>query len=233
MIKPFGKNRKNSIAEGKTKNYFKYALGEIILVVMGILIALYINNYNSELIEKKAAISSYKNIKRQIIDDKSAIHECNEHNKKLYEKYLYASDIIEQNDRKKIDILGQIALVLVDYSDFDRSSTIYQNLLNSGESKLLKNRDILVQIQKLEEAYIYINRIEKIHLDGMFPIGLDLVKYMKFKNGSVREPDKLFGIDFQNYFISMIYLCRDKEVAYINAIKKIELITKLIEEEIK
>jgi hypothetical protein len=31
----------------------------------------------------------------------------------------------------------------------------------------------------------------------------------------------------------MIYLCRDKEVAYINAIKKIELITKLIEEEIK
>jgi hypothetical protein len=45
---------------------------------MGILIALYINNYNSELIEKKAAISSYKNIKRQINDDKSAIHERNE-----------------------------------------------------------------------------------------------------------------------------------------------------------
>jgi hypothetical protein len=154
MIKPFGKNRKNSIAEGKTKNYFKYAFGEIILVVMGILIALYINNYNSELIEKKAAISSYKNIKRQIIDDKDAIHDRNEQNKKLYEKHLYASDIIEQNDRKKIDILGQIALELTVYSDFDRSSTIYQNLLNSGESKLLKNRGILNQIQKLEDIYL-------------------------------------------------------------------------------
>jgi hypothetical protein len=153
MIKPFGKNRQNSIAEGKTKNYFLYALGEIILVVMGILIALYINNYNSELIEKKAAISSYKNLKRQINDDKSAIHERNEQNKKLDEMYLYASDIIEQNDRKKIDILGQIALGLTEYSDFDRSSTIYQNLLNSGESKLLKNRDILNQVQKLEDIY--------------------------------------------------------------------------------
>ena len=151
MSKIFRQNRRNSLTEGKAGNYFKYALGEIILVVMGILIALYINNYNSELIEKKAAISSYKNIKRQINDDKYAIHERNEQNKQLYEKYLYASDIIEQNDRKKIDTLGQIALALTDYSDFDRSSTIYQNLLNSGESKLLKNKDILNQIQKLEE----------------------------------------------------------------------------------
>ena len=155
MSKIFRQNRRSSLTEGKAGNYFKYALGEIILVVMGILIALYINNYNSERIEKKAAISSYKNIKRQINDDKDAIYERKEQNKQLYEKYLYARDIIEQNNRKKIDILGQIATLLTDYSDFDRSSTIYQNLLNSGESKLLKNRDILNQVQKLEEIYIY------------------------------------------------------------------------------
>lgn len=233
MIKPFGKDRQNSIAEGKTKNYFLYALGEIILVVIGILIALYINNYNSELIEKKAAISSYKNIKRQINDDKDALHESKEHNKLLNEKYLYASDIIEQNDRKKIALLGQIASGLTEYSDFDRSSTIYQNLLNSGESKLLKNRDILNQIQKLEETYTFINRLEKINSEVVIPIGFELVKYMKFKNGSVRDPDKLFGIDFQNYFYSMHYICEKKKYAYGLAIDKIELITKLIEEEIK
>ncbi|MDG1397163.1 MAG: hypothetical protein P8P88_02140 [Polaribacter sp.] len=233
MSKIFRQNRRNSLTEGKAGNYFKYALGEIILVVMGILIALYINNYNSELIEKKAAISSYKNIKRQINDDKYAIHERNEQNKQLYEKYLYASDIIEQNDRKKIDTLGQIALALTDYSDFDRSSTIYQNLLNSGESKLLKNKDILNQIQKLEELYTFINRLEKTHSEVVVPIGFELVKYMKFKNGSVREPEKLFGIDFQNYFLSMHGICDKKEYAYRLAIDKIEQITKLIEDEIK
>lgn len=46
MIAFFRKIRKNLVSEGKTVKYFKYALGEIILVVIGILIALQINNWN-------------------------------------------------------------------------------------------------------------------------------------------------------------------------------------------
>ena len=46
MIKIFRNSRKNSLTEGKTMKYFKYAFGEIILVVIGILIALQINNWN-------------------------------------------------------------------------------------------------------------------------------------------------------------------------------------------
>ena len=46
MIKLFRNIRKNLLAEGKTTNYLKYAVGEIVLVVIGILIALQINNWN-------------------------------------------------------------------------------------------------------------------------------------------------------------------------------------------
>ena len=46
MIKFFRKIRQNLLLEGKTGKYFKYAIGEIILVVIGILIALAINNWN-------------------------------------------------------------------------------------------------------------------------------------------------------------------------------------------
>ena len=48
MIKFFRHIRKNLIERGKTGKYFKYAIGEIILVVIGILIALQINNWNEE-----------------------------------------------------------------------------------------------------------------------------------------------------------------------------------------
>lgn len=48
MISFFRKIRKNLLNEGKTARYFKYALGEILLVVIGILIALQINNWNQE-----------------------------------------------------------------------------------------------------------------------------------------------------------------------------------------
>ena len=46
MIKFFRKIRQNLLMENKTGQYFKYAIGEIVLVVIGILIALQINNWN-------------------------------------------------------------------------------------------------------------------------------------------------------------------------------------------
>jgi len=46
MIKLFRNIRQKLLAEGKTANYLKYAIGEIGLVVIGILIALQINNWN-------------------------------------------------------------------------------------------------------------------------------------------------------------------------------------------
>ena len=48
MIKFFRKIRYNLMEQNKTGKYFKYAIGEIILVVIGILIALSINNWNEE-----------------------------------------------------------------------------------------------------------------------------------------------------------------------------------------
>ncbi|MAX71031.1 MAG: hypothetical protein CMC76_08010 [Flavobacteriaceae bacterium] len=46
MIKFFRNIRKKLLNEGKTTQYFKYAIGEIVLVVIGILMALQINNWN-------------------------------------------------------------------------------------------------------------------------------------------------------------------------------------------
>ena len=46
MIKFFRKIRQNLLMENKTGKYLKYAIGEIVLVVIGILIALSINNWN-------------------------------------------------------------------------------------------------------------------------------------------------------------------------------------------
>jgi len=48
MIKFFRQIRQNLIMENKTANYIKYAIGEIVLVVIGILIALQINNWNED-----------------------------------------------------------------------------------------------------------------------------------------------------------------------------------------
>jgi len=48
MIKFFRKIRQNLLSESKFSQYLIYAIGEIVLVVIGILIALQINNWNEE-----------------------------------------------------------------------------------------------------------------------------------------------------------------------------------------
>ena len=48
MLKIFRNIRKQLLSENKTFQYLKYAFGEIVLVVIGILIALSINNWNLE-----------------------------------------------------------------------------------------------------------------------------------------------------------------------------------------
>ena len=54
MIKFFRRIRFDLMEKNKTGKYFKYAVGEIVLVVIGILIALSINNWNQTLKNRKA-----------------------------------------------------------------------------------------------------------------------------------------------------------------------------------
>jgi len=65
MIKFFRKIRQNLLSEGKTGKYFKYAIGEIILVVIGILIALQINNWNQQRILEKQSQQVLLNLREQ------------------------------------------------------------------------------------------------------------------------------------------------------------------------
>jgi hypothetical protein len=69
MIKLFRNIRQKLLAEGKTKNYFKYAIGEIVLVVIGILIALQINNWNEERKDKSRIRTNLYSISEDIQED--------------------------------------------------------------------------------------------------------------------------------------------------------------------
>jgi hypothetical protein len=57
MIKLFIRIRYDLMEKNKTGKYFKYAIGEIILVVIGILIALQINNWNEKKTNKRLILS--------------------------------------------------------------------------------------------------------------------------------------------------------------------------------
>jgi hypothetical protein len=67
MIKFFRKIRQNMLTENKTGTYFKYAIGEIILVVIGILIALSINNWNENRKNSNEEIAILQSLDKNLI----------------------------------------------------------------------------------------------------------------------------------------------------------------------
>ena len=69
MIKFFRKIRKKLLSENKFRKYLTYAIGEIILVVIGILIALQVNNWNERNILNQKATIFLKNIKSDLEND--------------------------------------------------------------------------------------------------------------------------------------------------------------------
>jgi hypothetical protein len=69
MIKFFQKIRYNLIEKGKTTQYFKYAIGEIFLVVIGILIALQINNWNENKKQRTYEVKMLTEIKNTLESD--------------------------------------------------------------------------------------------------------------------------------------------------------------------
>jgi hypothetical protein len=66
MLHFFRKIRHDLIANSKTYKYFKYAIGEIVLVVLGILIALQINNWNENRNISKIELALLANLKNDI-----------------------------------------------------------------------------------------------------------------------------------------------------------------------
>lgn len=75
MIKFFRKIRQRLLTENKFSNYLLYAVGEIVLVVFGILIALQINNWNERRKQHHVLTNIYKIIVEDLNDDTHEIKE--------------------------------------------------------------------------------------------------------------------------------------------------------------
>jgi len=149
MIKFFRKIRYNLMEQNKTGKYFKYAIGEIVLVVVGILIALSINNWNEERKSENLTRTYLNNLKLDLLSDLSGIEKTIKDINNFEEEGHYSLDVIDGKiDTIKKERFLKSLIWNNHYPIFQPSRSTYDDLINSGNIKLIKDNDLKVALSK-------------------------------------------------------------------------------------
>ncbi len=228
MIKLFRNIRKNLLLENRTSKYFKYAIGEIILVVVGILIALQINNWNEVRKDRSVANQYLKGIKEDLKRDliqADSILALQSYNISIlssidsvfHKKYYYYA---KQNNSLFIKPDSLTIHYLFDRNKSFRSSNgTYKSLIADGKSELIKNKELFQEIQqiydgelaRLTSTYNAIKQIEQ-KINWAYPAEIQSWSYEDLKNA---KNEKIFFdvVDFTEekywYSLNIIRLKKD------------------------
>lgn len=158
MLKIFRKLRQKLLAEGSFKKYLVYAVGEILLVMIGILLALQVNNWNN--IKKDRAIGDnylheLKEASEQDLQRlEGFIKNTQQYIAKAESNYLSkrqeTGHEITKQDLDKIGILRQTFFV---------SEETYQEIISNGHLSLLPDQ-VKTKLLDLHTRFRAINRID-------------------------------------------------------------------------
>jgi hypothetical protein len=161
MIKFFRNIRKNLLNKGlpagqagKTTKYFKYAIGEIILVVIGILIALQINNWNEVQKQNRWETRFLTDLKNELKNDLSQLKRITDIQLAKGDNCQKVLDLISTknpDNKSKIDSL--YSLTQNSNPTFFPTTGVYDSGLSSGKIENIKNDSIKYMIMNLYNHY--------------------------------------------------------------------------------
>ena len=170
--------------ENKTGKYFKYAIGEIILVVIGILIALQINNWNELKKQRNEAQTFIKRLSEEVgqnievTNREISLEQLQvEKTKSLLEMFSWSQDKISSR------AIDSLIFAIMSSNSVDIKTGTLQEGLNTGQVSLLSNNELKQKLYSLPTVFEEIKRLETLESadinDNMVPYMYD---HMNFKN---------------------------------------------------
>lgn len=235
MFKFFREIRQNLLIENKTGKYLKYAIGEIVLVVIGILIALGINNLREKSNNLKSECFYLTNLLDNLNEDKKEIlfilKEQEKHNsgKNTFLQLLESNEIDKQ-------VLSSAYQEMAEYSlTFFANPSAFNSLKSSGNLSLIQNKVLQLKLSNLyEKVYyridyngqLYDQRMETnaqklvpfINFSTLEFTNLDIIKNSQLKNILAFEQD--YSIFYNRLLENAINKINELQVIIANELKR-------------
>jgi hypothetical protein len=164
MIKFFQKIRQNMINDNKVSKYLLYAIGEIMLVVIGILIALQINN-NNEIQKNKVTESKY--IEEMLEDFEINLQSSEKALSALYRGLPALIELLKQSTLEtptvSIDSINNMFSFMQTMPFYSSTDRVYNNIMGSGDLKLITSTEVKTSLSDYYKALNVINIVQSTH----------------------------------------------------------------------
>jgi hypothetical protein len=175
MIKFFRHIRKSLLMESKTYKYFKYALGEILLVMIGILLALQINSWNQKRLDRIEEKNILSNLHDEFLENKrlstnniASIRGAMKANIEIMNLMGSSDDELQKHN---LDSLFYSSLPA---AQFTSSSQSILNITQGGRMNIIKDKNIIKLLYQwqaqLEAVNIRERALDDWSYDQILPI---------------------------------------------------------------
>lgn len=147
MIKFFRHIRQSLITENKFSRYLLYAIGEIILVMIGILLALQVNNWNNQRIEKNKEQALLKNLQVDFKNNISNLDVAYESFNVAYLASVRLLEIIKDNNEINPDEVDKLVDDIINKTmSYDLITGSINEIFNTGSIHLISDPALRKQI---------------------------------------------------------------------------------------
>lgn len=153
MIPFFRKIRKKMADDNKPIKYLRYAIGEIVLVMIGILLALQVNNWNQNRIKLNESIIHLKSLKSDLEVDTIYFNQQKREAQKQVDNYriFFKKSYETQNNIEEATELIDLAYPLTNYLQVQNST--FSEMMNAGKLNDMTNEELKSSIVALYRDY--------------------------------------------------------------------------------
>jgi hypothetical protein len=153
--------------KNKTGKYFKYAIGEIVLVVIGILIALQVSNWNQLRLKQSTMNTYYKKLANTLEDDIKVLREATDNLNSFEDDLMRCLEILNtENEADLEELKAKIGALNVPFAN-DHSMELFDEFMNKGYLSEIKDPELKSQFERVKIGLIKAGNWDKV-LDNDF-----------------------------------------------------------------
>jgi len=214
MLRFFRKIRQRLLTDNKFSKYLLYAIGEILLVVIGILIALQIDNWNENRKTRALELKTLKELRADLLQTRDDIRNDSVN----FQKIIRSNEIILQHMRESLpyhDSLLEHFMWMEPFQTFSINQTTFNNIRQNG-TNLITNDSIRIAISDFYTRPVNLykeveRRVLEEHYENYFK-PMIVQAFETVDNNTLIPTDYIAFIDNSDYkqvLVHNVRICTD------------------------